>query len=147
MTIDKFHMSQTLPGSFLIHHQVSNYCSTTGANSGEETVYRFGATEFTPGFGGVLVTRSYLLFSMYCFLYCCLSFFFSHCIVCPSIHGFWLPLWYLQTLLIWRPLLGVTVEAVGWEISNTKMIWINIYVDWPDWNKEYQRTRRTWHLV
>ena len=24
----------------------------------------------------------------------------GHCVVCPSIYGFWLPLWYLQTLLI-----------------------------------------------
>ena len=41
---------------------------------------------------------------------CCLSFFdirilitplvsFGHCVVCSSIYGFWLPLWYLQTLL------------------------------------------------
>ena len=30
-----------------------------------------------------------------------LSFFlFGHCVVCPSIYGFWLLLWYLQTLLI-----------------------------------------------
>ena len=30
-----------------------------------------------------------------------LSFCFSHCAVCPSsIYGFWLPLWYLQTLLV-----------------------------------------------
>jgi hypothetical protein len=29
-------------------------------------------------------------------------FTFSHCIVCPSsFYGFWLLLWYLQTLLIW----------------------------------------------
>jgi hypothetical protein len=26
------------------------------------------------------------------------SFCFGHCIVCPSIYGSWLPLWYLQTL-------------------------------------------------
>jgi hypothetical protein len=31
--------------------------------------------------------------------------------------------WYLRTLLTLRSLLGVTVEAVGWEISNTKMKW------------------------
>ena len=42
---------------------------------------------------------------------CCLSFFYlrilvtplvscGHCVVCPSsIYGFWLPLWYLQTIL------------------------------------------------
>jgi hypothetical protein len=39
-----------------------------------------------------------------CFVDRCLSFcFFTfvHCVVCPSsIYGFWLPLWYLQTLLI-----------------------------------------------
>jgi hypothetical protein len=28
-----------------------------------------------------------------------LPFFFCHCIVCPSIYGFWLPLWYLQASL------------------------------------------------
>ena len=38
-----------------------------------------------------------------CFVDRCLSFctfFFGHCAVCPSIYGFWLPLWYLQTLLL-----------------------------------------------
>ena len=34
-----------------------------------------------------------------CFLSFC-TFSFSHCVVCcSSIYGFWLPLWYLQTLL------------------------------------------------
>jgi hypothetical protein len=32
-------------------------------------------------------------------------FSFGHCVVCPSIYGFWLPLWYLQTLLQQNPLL------------------------------------------
>jgi hypothetical protein len=41
---------------------------------------------------------------------CCLSFYLrilitrlvscGHCVVCPSIYRFWLPVWYLQTLLI-----------------------------------------------
>ena len=41
---------------------------------------------------------------------CCLFFYlrilitplvsFGQCVVCPSIYGFWLPLWYLQTLLM-----------------------------------------------
>ena len=39
-----------------------------------------------------------------CFVGRCLSFFmfsFGHCVFCSSsIYGFWLPLWYLQTLLI-----------------------------------------------
>ena len=53
-------------------------------------------------FSGVRVTRS-LVFCV-CFVDHCLSFCtfsFEHCVVCSSsIYGFWLPLWYLQTLLI-----------------------------------------------
>ena len=44
-----------------------------------------------------------LYFYVKCFVDCCLSFCsfsFGHCVVCPSsIYGFWLTLWYLQTLL------------------------------------------------
>ena len=51
-------------------------------------------------FSGVRVTRSLVLclcFVERCFSFCLFSF--GHCVVCPSIYGFWLPLWYLQTLL------------------------------------------------
>ena len=53
-----------------------------------------------PVFSGVLVTWSVVL----CVLFVdrCLSFrplSFGHCVVCPSIYEFWLPLWYIQTLL------------------------------------------------
>jgi hypothetical protein len=55
-----------------------------------------------PVFSGVCVTRSLFLYA--CFVDLCLSFCtfsFAHCFVCfSSIYGFWLPLWYLQTLLI-----------------------------------------------
>jgi hypothetical protein len=55
-----------------------------------------------PVFSGVRVTRS--LFLYVCFADLCLSFCtfsFGHYFVCSSsIYGFWLPLWYLQTLLI-----------------------------------------------
>ena len=54
-----------------------------------------------PVFIGVRVTRSLAL--CVCFVDRCLScctFSFGHCVVCSSsIYGFWLPLWYLQTLL------------------------------------------------
>jgi hypothetical protein len=53
-----------------------------------------------PVFSGVCVIRSLVL--CVCFVDRCLSFCpfsFDHCVVCPSIYGFWLPLWYLQTLL------------------------------------------------
>ena len=54
-----------------------------------------------PVFSGVRVTRSLVL--CVCFVDRCLSFCtfsFGHYVVCFSlIYGFWLPLWYLQTLL------------------------------------------------
>jgi hypothetical protein len=54
-----------------------------------------------PVFSGVRVTRSLVLYV--CFVDRCLSFCtfsFGHCVVCSSsIYGFWLSLWYLQTLL------------------------------------------------
>jgi len=57
-----------------------------------------------PVFSGVCVTRSLAL--CVCFVDRCLSFCtfsFGHCVVCSSsTYGFWLPLWYLQTLLIYQ---------------------------------------------
>ena len=54
-----------------------------------------------PIFSGVRVTRSlvlYVCFGDRCLSFC--TFSFGHCVVCSSsIYGFWLPLWYLQTLL------------------------------------------------
>jgi len=56
----------------------------------------------SPVFSGVRVTRSLVLYV--CFVDRCLSFctfYFIHCVVCySSIYGLWLPLWYLQTLLV-----------------------------------------------
>ena len=55
-----------------------------------------------PVFRGVRVTRSLVVYV--CVVDRCLSFStcsFGHCVVCSSsIYGFWLPLWYLQTLLV-----------------------------------------------
>ena len=54
-------------------------------------------------FSGVRVTRSLVL--CVCFVYCSLSFFFCHFVVCSSsIYRFGLPLWYLQALLCYRPI-------------------------------------------
>ena len=66
------------------------------------TAHHSGAPEFTPGFSGVRVTRSLVLCVMFCRSLFVLSFSFCHCAVCPSIYGFWLRLWYLQTLHILR---------------------------------------------
>jgi hypothetical protein len=47
----------------------------------------------------LLFTTSDYLFCIFKLLLVLLPFFFCHCIVCPSIYGFWLPLWYLQASL------------------------------------------------
>ena len=49
-----------------------------------------------PAFSEVRLTRSLVLYVL--FVDCCLSFAAFSCVVCSSIYGFWLPLWYLQTL-------------------------------------------------
>ena len=55
-----------------------------------------------PVFSGVRATRSLVLYACFvdrCLFFC--TFSFGHCVVCSSsIYGFWLPLWYLQTLLM-----------------------------------------------
>jgi hypothetical protein len=53
-----------------------------------------------PVFSGVRVTRSLVLYVCFvdrCLFFCTFVLVFGHCVVCSSaIHGFWLPLWYLQ---------------------------------------------------
>ena len=87
--------------SFMTCHRVCNWINTTGVTSGAGIAYPSGAPEFTPVFSGVRVTRSLVLYI--CFVDRCLSFYtfsFGHYVVCSSsIYGFWLHLWYLQTLL------------------------------------------------
>ena len=81
------------------------------------TVNHSGAPRFTSGFSGVRVSRSLVFCVVFCrSLFVLLScFFLSYCvsffdllflitpfclIVCPSsTYCFWLPLWYLQTVL------------------------------------------------
>ena len=77
-------------------------------------------------FSGVRVIPSLVLYV--CFVFCCLSFCpfsFGHCVVCSSaIHGFWLPLWYIQTLLdIWY-ICNTRSNLNGW-ILFTKMYFYN----------------------
>jgi hypothetical protein len=95
-----------------------------GATSGAGTAYPSGAPEFTPGFSGVRVTRSLVLYV--CFVDRCLSFCafsFGHCVVCSSsTYGFRLPLWYLQTLPIYHP-----AKALG-EITSDGLIILDIHL-------------------
>jgi hypothetical protein len=79
----------------------------------------------SPVFSGVRVTRSLVL--CVCFVDRCLSFCslsFGHCIVCSSsIYRFWLPLWYLQTLLIeyeYKKRTGMRHLDTLWAISRRR---------------------------
>jgi hypothetical protein len=67
----------------------------TGVTSGAVTTYFSEVPEFTLGFTGVHVAQ-YLVFYV---VFCRLLLYFSHCVVCPSLYVFRLPLWYLQLLL------------------------------------------------
>ena len=68
----------------------------------------------SPVFSGARFTRSvvvYVCFVVRCLSFC--SFSFCHCVVCSSsIYGFWLPLWYLQTLLT-----GIDFVSLNFELS------------------------------
>ena len=69
-------------------------------------------------FSGVHVTQSLVL--CVCFVDHCLSFCnfsFGHCVVCPSIYGFWLPLWYLQTLLEYLPYIIIYIFYINFNIA------------------------------
>ena len=59
----------------------------------------------TLSFGHCVVCSS-VCWPLCCLFFCLLAIVlsvllsFGHCVVCSSIYGFWLPLWYLQTLLV-----------------------------------------------
>jgi hypothetical protein len=68
----------------------------SGDNVGQ-SAYPCGAPEFTSGFSGVRVAWSLVWYL--CFVDRCLSFSTFSVVFSSSIYGFWLPLWYLQSLL------------------------------------------------
>ena len=83
----------------------------------------------SPVFNGVRVTRSLVL--CVCFVDRSLSFCtfsFGHCVVCSSIYGFWLPIWYLQTLFIMIYILDLShVINVNWLSTLYKRsCWSNV---------------------
>ena len=86
--------------SFMTYFRVCNWINTTGTTSGAGTAYLPEHLSSPPVFSGVRVSWSLVLcvsFVEHCFSFS--TFSFGHCFLCSSIYGFWLPLWYLQTLL------------------------------------------------
>ena len=88
--------------SFATYYRVCNLINTTGVTSGAGTATLPEHMSSPPIFSGVRVTRSLDLCVNFVdsrLSFCIFSF--DHCVVCStSIYGFWLPLWYLQTLLV-----------------------------------------------
>ena len=112
------------------------HCSVTDKTLSRVHVTRGAGTAVIPEhmssppvFSGVRGTRSLVLYV--CFVNRCLSFCtfsFGHCVVCPSsIYEFWLPLWYLQTLIT----IPDYMSSTGYLIRSRKSlpfarIWIHL---------------------
>ena len=98
-----------------------------------------------PVFSGVRVTRSLVLCVW--FVDRCLSFFllfsFGHCVVCySSIYGFWLPLWYLQSLLMYMLIrysgstcflfrfvrCSLVTSIINRDFRSAKMLWLQSWI-------------------
>jgi hypothetical protein len=87
---------------------------------------------------GMIVTRSLVLYA--CFVDRCLSFCtfsLGHCVVCSSsIDGFWLSLWYLQTLLppgIWLQTAddghnSLPFESLLVKLKKVVVLFVNIMI-------------------
>jgi hypothetical protein len=100
------HLLQTLNKFYIIaKRKFKQWCSiiiklTRAPLVKQELLTLPGHLSSSPIFGGVRVTRSFVL--CVCFVDSCLSFCsfsFGHYVVSPtSIYWSWLPLWYLQTL-------------------------------------------------
>ena len=86
--------------SFMTYHRVVTRLARSVPLVEQELLTLQEHLSSPPVFSGVRVTRSLVL--CICFVDHCLSFCpfsFCHCVLCSSsIYGFWLPLWYLQTL-------------------------------------------------
>jgi hypothetical protein len=79
-----------------------NKSNTTDATSREGTAQPSVALAFIPVFCGAIVAQSSVV-RVFFFVDHCLSFLYlCHCMVCPLIYGFGLPIWYLQTCRLGR---------------------------------------------
>ena len=107
--------------------------------SGAGTAYPSEHLNSPPVFIWICVTRSFIC--VFCrSLFVLLFFSFGRCVVCSSsIYGFWLPLWYIQTLLchnlstsrgrstIWSIRFGKN----SFSISAEQYCWVRAKSCWP----------------
>ena len=105
--------------SFMTYNWVYNKsCTGCGATDGVWSALPFRSTWFHFRFSRVRVAWPLV----FCVVLCRLLFVllsFGHCVVCPLIYGFWLPVWYLQTLL-----------TIGHMKKYIKIIFWNHWTNW-----------------
>jgi hypothetical protein len=91
----------------------------------------------SPVFSAVHVIRSLVL--CVCFVDRCLPFChfsFCHCVVCPSIYGFWLLLWYLQTLLFENSIFKLIFSKFFYnKMRKIPHCWNNTEIQWKNSRK------------
>jgi hypothetical protein len=91
-----------------------------GATSGAGTATLPKQISSHPVISGVRVTRSLVL----CVMFCRSFVLFGHSVVCSSlIDGFWLPLWYLQTLLR-TGLPTYLIDGSLWSLWYHMVVWL-----------------------
>ena len=83
-----------------MYQRLCNKSNTTDSRYRAGTTYPSGAPEVTPIYSGYRVARSLVICVVFCRTLFVL-FSFGHCVVCPfAFCSFWLPNWYLQTLIL-----------------------------------------------
>ena len=90
----------SLPAIWQLYHDYQNYVGSLLHKQELLTLTEHQGSP--PVFSSVRVTRSFVFCVMFCrSLSSVICFSLGHCVACPSsIFGFWLLLWYLQTLHI-----------------------------------------------
>ena len=94
-----------LISTFITYHKILMRVTRRVSLVEQELLIRSDRVRF------LVVMSLNLYFSVWCFVDHC-SFSVDHCIICPSIYGFWLPLWYRQTFLVIKHYVN---ELVRWD--------------------------------
>jgi len=129
--------------SFMTYHRVYSKSYATGATCEVDTnLLSFWSTWVESQFyrGSCCSIFSFLCSALQISVCPFFLFSFCHCVVCPSIYGFWLPLWILQTFAfcndplkkrphrkrhVWSSSMGCVV----WKISIYRRVWNVFWVN------------------
>ena len=122
----------------MTYHRAWNKINTTDVTNRAGTTYPSVAPKFDIGFSGARGTQSLVFCLVFCsslFVLC--PFPLGHCIVCPSIYGFWLPLWYIQArkVLSLKQILDLAFIPMARELTivGKRLGFSNILYRQNDW--------------